>query len=113
MTGIRVEGLDNLVRSLDAAKEQIADTLPLHQRIGQIYLTAAHRIVPRKTGRLDASQAVQATAAKVTVTATVRYAAPVHKLRPWLRKAAQDAEPAVIDAATQHVTETVNNIRGA
>lgn len=110
---IRVEGLDNLVRSLDAAKDAIADTLPLHQRIGQIYLAAAHRTVPRRTGRLDASQAVEATAAKVTVNATVRYAVPVHKLRPWLRKAADAAQPDVVNAATEHITDTIQDIRGA
>lgn len=109
-----VDGLDRLTRSVDAAADDLVD-------LDQVNADAAAQVVraveaPRVTGTLADTVTATVDRDGWTVTAGGKrapYVAIVHARNPFLTRAMQAREEAVIDAYRDHVTDTVNTIQGA
>lgn len=109
-----VDGLTSLVSSLDEAASRLDD-------LDQVSAEAADQVVraveaPRVTGRLASTVAAEVDADGFTLTAggpAAPYAAIVHARNPFLTRALDDRETAVVSAYEDHIDNTVNTIRGA
>lgn len=106
-----VDGLATLARSLDAAADELSDLAQVNVHAADLVVRAVE--APRITGRLDDSVTSFVDADGFTLTATAPYAPYVHARNPFLTRALSDRELAVIELYEDHVTETVNTIRGA
>jgi len=123
-TGIRVEGLDELVRSMKRAGQDIDELKDAHFRAAQIVATYAAQIAPRRSGKLAGSikAARQVRRARVTAgRSSVPYAAPIHwgwpshniNGDPFMSKAAQATEPEWTAAYAADVQAALDKVKGA
>lgn len=122
-TGVRVEGLDNLVRTLKRAGVDISELKDAHARAGEIVAGEAAAIAPRRSGALAGTirAARQVRRAQVVAgRASVPYAAPIHwgwparniVAQPFLSDAAQSTETRWVDQYRKDVETALSNVRG-
>jgi hypothetical protein len=120
---VRVEGLNNLVRSLDKASAEISDLKEAHKAAGEIVVRDAQVRVPRRSGALAGTirSARQARRARVNVgTSKVPYAGPIHwgwparniVAQPFAAIAAQATEPSWTEQYRRAVEAALAKVRG-
>jgi hypothetical protein len=121
--GIRVEGLDALVRSMRKAGVDISELKAAHIRAGQIVADRAAELAPRRSGRLAGSirPAKQAKRARIQAgSAKVAYANPIHWGWPsrnieaslFISRAAQETEAEWSKPYFEDVQAALDNVRG-
>ena len=71
-------GADKLSRELDVAADRTRDMSGAHQRVAQQEANASRSQAPRRTGRLAASVAGNATKTEALVQSGLPYANPIH-----------------------------------
>ncbi len=109
-----VDGLTTLVRTVDDAATQLADLDAVNRQAADDVVRAVE--APRRTGRLadTVTAVVDETGFSLTAgSPAVQYAAIVHARNPFLTRALARREDDVIAAYEDHVTDTVNTIKGA
>jgi hypothetical protein len=123
-TGIRIEGLDELARSMRRAGEDMTELKEAHTRAAEIVADRAAELAPRRSGRLAGSirPAKQAKLARVMAGgAKVPYANPIHWGWParhigasmFMVDAAQQTEPEWTKAYLEDVQSILDKVRGA
>ena len=108
------DGLDTLVQSVEDAADNLADLDQVNATAGQLVVQAVD--APRLTGALASTVDAIPDRHGFTLTAGGRvapYAAIVHARNPFLTRALTNREDAVVDTYADHVTDTVQTIRGA
>lgn len=123
-SGIRVEGLDELARSMKRAGADIDELKDAHWRAASIVATRAAQIAPNRTGKLAGSirPARQVRRARVQAgRASVPYAAPIHwgwpsrniGAQPFMSDAAQQTESDWVAAYMADVQAALDKVKGA
>lgn len=122
--GIRVEGANELRRTMRRAGEDLGDLKEAHAEAAGIAGRRAQGDTPRKSGRLAAKVRWAASNTSATIRAgnntTVRYAGAIHwgwrrrniKPQPWITEAAQATEPEWSAAYTNAVETILGRIKG-
>jgi len=120
----KVEGLDNLVRTLNRASVDLSDLKDANRAAGETVASEASTRAPRgKTGKLAASvrAARQVRRARVMVGgARVPYAGPIHwgwpsrniTAQPFAAIAAQATEPRWAEQYRRAVVAALDKVRG-
>lgn len=122
--GVRIEGLDVLVRTLKRAGDDLSDLKDAHAKAGQTVAAAAAASAPRRSGALASSvrAARQAKRARVLVgNARVRYSGPVHwgwpargiAANPFVSEAAQATESRWTKDYVDDVQHALDKVKGA
>jgi hypothetical protein len=120
---VRIEGLDELVRTLKRAGRDIDDLKDAHIRAGQMVAAEAASLAPRLSGALSGSirSAKQARRARVQAGgARVPYAGAIHwgwpargiSENPFLTDAAQSTESRWTAGYLKDVEAALNKVRG-
>jgi hypothetical protein len=123
-TGIRVEGLDELVRTMKRAGADIEELKDAHWRAANIVASRAQDLVPRRSGNLAGSirPARQVRRARVQAgRASVPYAGPIHwgwavrHIQPslFMSRAAQQTEAEWTKAYFEDVQTALDKVKGA
>lgn len=123
-TGIRIEGLDELARSMKRAGHDIDELKDAHWRASQIVANAAASLAPRRSGHLAGSirPTRQVKRARVQAgRASVPYAAPIHWGWParnidasmFVTRAAQQTEAEWTKAYMEDVQKALDKVKGA
>ncbi|MFC4127385.1 hypothetical protein [Nocardia rhizosphaerae] len=121
MTRVRVYGADNLARTLDAAAARMGELSEPARAAARATLAAARGLAPRRTGTLANSlQAGVWGPNTAAVTSALPYAGVIHwgwpareiPARPFVTEAAQTTEPAWVARYEQHVTRTLDTVKG-
>jgi hypothetical protein len=121
--GVRVEGLNNLVRTMKRAGEDIAALKEAHARAGEIVAHEAEVIAPRRSGRLAGTirAARQVRRARVQAgRSSVPYAGPIHwgwparniEANPFLSIAARNTEPRWVAQYRADVQKALDQVKG-
>lgn len=122
-TGVQIEGLNTLVRTLNRAGEDISDLKDAHARAGEVVARQAAASAPRRSGALAASvrPARQARRARVQAgKASVPYAPPIHwgwptrgiEAQPFVSEAAQATEPVWLPIYMADVKQALAKVKG-
>jgi uncharacterized protein YcsI (UPF0317 family) len=122
--GVRIEGLDRLVRTLNRAAVDISDLKNAHAKAGEIVASEAAATAPRISGRLAGSvrAARQARRARVQAgRASVPYAAPIHwgwpargiVAQPFISEAARATESRWRGEYERDVKDALAKVKGA
>jgi len=122
--GVRVEGLDNLIRTLKRAGKDVSELKEAHARAGAIVAAEAEVIAPRRSGKLAGTirAARQVRRARVQAgRANVPYAGPIHwgwparniEPQPFLSIAARSTESRWVDQYTRDVQAALDKVKGA
>lgn len=123
-TGIRVTGLDTLIRTMRRAGDDLAELKDAHVRAGEIIATEAARRAPRRSGNLAGSVRAMRQARRARVQAgrtTVPYAPPIHwgwpnrniAPNPFVSEAAQATEGEWLPVYLRDVQAALNRVKGA
>lgn len=118
--GVTVDGLATLVRTLDAAGEELGDFTEPHREATGLIGARASSLAPRRSGALAAGHRTDARAGVGSVYNTRDYAAPIHwgwprrgiRAQPWLSDAATRTESEWIDAYRKHVQGVLDTVKG-
>lgn len=121
--GIKVEGLNELIRSMRKAGLDLTELKDAHHRAGEIVANYAETIAPRRSGRLAGTirAAKQVRRARVQVgRASVPYAGPIHwgwparhiAANPFLSEAAQRSEPVWRPVYQHAIEDALAKIKG-
>jgi len=121
---VRIEGLDELIRTLKRAGEDISEFKDAHVRAGEIVATEAASRAPRRSGNLAGSvrSAKQAKRARVQAgRASVPYAGPIHwgwparniEPQPFLSDAAVATESRWMEQYVKDVEAALDKVKGA
>jgi hypothetical protein len=121
--GVRILGVDALVRSLKTAADTIDELKDAHKRAGDIVADEAELRAPRRTGALAGSikAARQAKRARVQAgRAAVPYAGPIHwgwparniEAQPFLTDAATATESQWFAAYLEDVQAALDKVKG-
>ena len=122
--GVRVEGLDTLVRTLKKAGADIDDMKDASKKAGDTVTSAAVARAPRRTGRLAGSVRPSRLAKGVRVSvgrATVPYAGAIHwgwparniTAQPFLTDAAKATEPTWVAQYLVDIQKIIDGVKGA
>jgi hypothetical protein len=122
-TTVRVEGLDQLVRTLNKAKADLGDLKDANQAAGRMVAADAVARAPRRTGRLAGTIRASRQARRAQVVAgrsSVPYAGPIHwgwpargiASQPFLSAAAQATEPRWVPLYLKDVQAAVDKVKG-
>lgn len=120
---VRVEGLNELVRTLRRAGRDLEDLKDANRRAGEIAADAARGFVPERSGRLAGSirTARQARLARVQAgRASIPYAGPIHwgwparhiRAQPFLSEGAVESEPRWTAVFFDDVQRALDKVRG-
>lgn len=120
---VEVEGLNNFVRTLRKAGEDLEELKDAHARAASIVATAAAERAPRRSGTLAASVrgSRQVRRARIQAgRAAVPYAGPIHwgwpargiKADPFITLAARATEPQWVKQYLDDVQTALDNVRG-
>jgi hypothetical protein len=123
-SGVKIEGLDELVRTMKRAGVDVSELKEAHIRAAEIVATAAAQIAPRRSGRLADSirPAKQVKRARIMAGgARVPYANPIHWGWPsrnieaslFISNAAQSSEPQWKAAYLEAVQAALDKVHGA
>jgi hypothetical protein len=121
---VRVEGLDQLARSMRRAGEDIEELKDAHAAAAGIVAAAAEARAPRRSGRLAGSVRGSRQIRRARVQAgssRVPYAAPIHwgwparniAANPFLSDAAQDTEPQWVTRYLADIQKALDKVKGA
>lgn len=121
--GVKVEGLDELARTLKRAGHDLTELKDAHWRAANIVAQRAESIAPRRSGNLAGSirAARQAKRARVQAgRASVPYAGPIHwgwpahniEANPFMSKAAQSTEAEWAKAYFDDVQAALDKVKG-
>lgn len=121
--GVRIEGLNELVRTLKRAGADISELKEAHAKAGQIVATEAEAIAPRRSGRLAGTirAARQVRRARVQAgRASVPYAGPIHwgwparniEPQPFLSEAARATESRWVAQYREDVQHALDQVKG-
>lgn len=120
--GATVEGATRLQATCLAAASDLDAGLPHAARSsGSLVAVQARARAPRRTGRLAASITSRTEQSGAVVGTSLDYATPVHQgvpargigARPFLRDAAQAAQPVVVATYAGDVRRVVSQVKGA
>jgi len=122
-TGIRIEGLDALVRTMRKAGVDITELKQAHVRAGQIVADRAAELAPRRSGRLAGSirparQAkrarIQAGGGKVPYANPIHWGWPSHNIEAslFLSRAATETEAEWSKAYLEDVQAALDKVTG-
>lgn len=122
-TGIRIEGLDALARSMRKAGVDIEELKSAHTRAGEIVAARAEQLAPRRSGKLAGSIRAMRQVKRARIVAgraSVPYAAPIHwgwpargiEANPFISQAAQETEAEWTAAYLADVQTALDNVRG-
>lgn len=122
--GVKVVGLNELVRTMKRAGLDITELKDAHHRAGEIVAQYAETIVPRRSGRLASSirAAKQVRRARVQAgRASVPYAAPIHwgwprrniAANPFLSDAARATESHWRTEYEHAIEDALSKVHGA
>lgn len=122
-TGVRVEGLDTLVRTLKKAGVDVADLKDASKKAGDTVTSAAVGRAPRRTGRLASSVRPSRLAKGVRVSvgrATVPFAGAIHwgwparniTAQPFLTDAAKQTEPVWVAQYLEDIEKILDGVKG-
>lgn len=109
MSGVDVDGLDDLLGRLDHARAGLLDLTDANRDMAQVVVREADSRTPTATGGLHNNNRAVATATGWGATNGEPYAGYVHwgtrymTARPWLLEAARATEDTWMDLATDHV----------
>jgi hypothetical protein len=120
---VKVEGLNNLVRTMKRAGVDIHELKDAHHAAGEIVARDAAARAPRDTGALAGSikAARQVRRARVQAgSSRVPYAAPIHwgwparniAANPFISDAAQATEPRWVEQYQRDVQHALDQVRG-
>lgn len=121
---VRIEGLDELVRTMRRAGDDLSDLKDANTRAANIVAARAEQLAPKRTGRLAGNirPAKQAGRARVMAgSSSVPYAGPIHwgwparhiAENPFLSNAAVETQPEWLTAYTEDVQTALDKVRGA
>lgn len=119
----RVEGLDNLIRTLNRCSADMSDLKDANRAAGEIVARDANTRAPHRSGKLAASirPARQVRRARVSAgSARVPYAGPIHwgwqargiRPNPFISWGAQATEPEWSEAYRRDVADALARVRG-
>lgn len=122
-TGIKVEGLARLARTMKRAGQDVTELKDAHTRAADTVAARARELAPRRSGNLANSirSAKQAGRARVMAgNAKVPYAAPIHwgwpsrriGAQPFLSLAAQDTESQWMRQYVTDVQAALDKVKG-
>lgn len=122
-TTVHIEGLSNLVRTLQRAGEDVSDLKDAHRAAGEIVQREAEARAPRRSGALAGSvrAARQVRRARVQAgTSRVPYAGPIHwgwpsrqiSSQPFVSEAAQATESQWIAQYRRDVEAALAKVKG-
>lgn len=117
---IKVTGARELRKALKAVENGTADLKEVHGDAAELVEQRAHQLVPRRSGRLDASLRSTGQAGAGVVRAgrqTVPYAGPIHfgwpghniEPQPFLYDAVDDRRDEVLDLYRQRVDKLIKD----
>lgn len=121
---VRIEGLNNLVRTLKKAGLDISELKTANRRAGEIVAHEAAARAPRQTGALAGSIRAASQQRRARITAgrkgSVPYAGPIHwgwpsrgiRGNPFLSQAARDTEPRWTAQYREDVERALANVKG-
>lgn len=110
--GAQLRGADVLVRTLQAAGEDLQDLSEVERQAGQLLAEQGSRRSPRRSGRLAAAHGYQVLEDRLSVIAATPYAAIVHARNPWLTRSVDDAEDQVADLYLAGVDAALSHVKG-
>lgn len=124
VVGVKVDGADQLARTLRRAGAQLADWTAVNTRAAEVLADAARRAVPRRTGRLAGTIRTRAGKAEAEVTAggggvvyakVQEYGSPRRNIRaqPYMRPAVDQSAGEIPRLYAGHVTATISHVKGA
>jgi hypothetical protein len=117
---VKVQGVDNLSRTLTAAAADLADLGETNTAAGRLLATRAAARAPRRTGRLAASVRATPDRTGVQVGSSLIYGPPIHwgwparhvRRQPFLTDTLTDQAPAVLDLYATEVNRVLGNVKG-
>jgi len=120
---VRVQGLNELIRTMKKAGEDLSDLKDAHARAGQIVANYARTIAPKRSGKLAGTirAAKQVRRARIQAgRASVPYANPIHwgwpsrhiEPNPFLSIAARDTESQWRTYYEKAVADALAKVRG-
>jgi len=120
---LKVEGLDNLIRTLNRAGIDLSDMKRANRSAGEIVARDAIGRAPRLTGKLVASVRPTQAVRRARVNAggaRVPYAGPIHwgwqarniAPNPFISWGAQATEPQWVESYRCDVVEALSHVRG-
>lgn len=120
-TGIRVEGAENLTRTLGAFARDLEDLTDTNRKAAELVLDRATPRTPRSSGSLAASGRVDAGPDEAAVVYDVEYAGVIHNgwedrnitPQPWLAETFDESTAAVTDVYLDDLDAGLRKIRGA
>lgn len=118
---LRLEGLEELQRTMANASEELQDLATANQRTADMVAAMAARMAPRRSGRLAGSIRAQRTKGGATITSGLAYAGAIHwgwpsrhiDPQPYITLAAQATEGQWVKLYEQDVDRTLEKIKGA
>ena len=118
-TGVIVEGVEQLNRTLNALADDLEDLEPANRKAAELLLQRAD--APRDSGALDASGSVEVDSAEGAVVYDAEYAGVIHNgweernisPQPWLEDAASQSIDTLTEVYVDHVGDLVHRVRGA
>lgn len=131
--GVRVEGLNRLVRTLRLAGADMQDLKDTNRKVADIVLPAALALTPKDGGALKGTGRAAGTAREAIIRfgyARVPYAGVTHygipsgytdkrgntrsqDPQPWLAEAAHSTEPIWVETYWSALMRTVDSVAGA
>lgn len=116
--GVSIDGLTQLVSSLDRASEELVDFTEPHRDAMRVLVSAAVPNTPRRSGALAAGHRIDATPTTGAVVNDRVYAGPIHwgwpargiRAQSWLTDTATRLESKLIKPYEDHVDSVVGRI---
>jgi hypothetical protein len=120
-TTIKVEGADNLRRTLDRAARDLEDMRGANTAAGAFVASASSSAAPRVTGALAASVHGEAVTDGAEIGSSLVYAGPIHNgwprhhivAQPFIRETAARTQPTWVSMYGANIRRIVAKIRGA
>lgn len=121
---VRVEGAQQLRRTLRAAGAELTDLKDANQAAAAYVAAVARPSAPRRSGRLGASVRGNRAAGRARVSAggsALPYAGVIHwgwpdrniQPQPWISEAAERTQPAWLSIYHKDVQQALNKVKGA
>lgn len=122
-SGIYVEGLTQLRRTLRQAGDDLSDFKDTNQRAAQIAASTGKNMAPSRSGKLAATVRSSGTKTAGIIRAgqkTVPYANPIHwgwysrhiLPNPWLSQAAQVSQPQWVGLYEDYLEKSLQKVQG-
>lgn len=121
---VEVRGAKELRKSLKRAGDDLGDLKDVHQAVGNLVVSTASGMAPRRSGALAGSIRAARAAAGVTIragSARIPYAGPIHwgwparniAANPFLSNAATSTETAWVALYEDELNKIIDRVEGA